>query len=259
MALAESQSARIAPQRINSMLSEDRDYKLYYYLARTNNRYDVAKYKQVMSWLPQKPNLRILNAGCGAGEMNLLLCQNQSWQVDALDVDGEAIRLSQQLSSDHNLTNLNLYHTSIEAHHPRASYDIIVSNDVLEHIENDGEAIEYLYKMLKPNGIICLSVPALPWLYGYHDRQLGHYRRYRRQELLEKLSPFFDIDRCRYFGCSLIPIAVFYSLWWQKAYPIGQIGKRSFLIEALDLLLKFESKIPFPLGISLMIFATAKS
>lgn len=241
------------------MSSEDKDYKFSYYQARCNNRYDLTKYKLVMSWLPDKQNLRVLNAGCGSGDMNLLLCQNQSWQVDAIDVDEEAIRLSQELKVEHNISNLKLLHTSIEECTPEEEYDIIVSIDVLEHIEDERSAIKTLYKMLKPNGIICISVPALPWLYGYHDSMLGHYRRYQRQDLIDKLSFLFNINKCRYFGASLIPIVLLYSCWLQKSYPIQKIGKQSLIKKILDSILAIESKVPSPIGISLMVLATTKN
>ncbi|BAZ27308.1 release factor glutamine methyltransferase [Kalymmatonema gypsitolerans NIES-4073] len=67
-----------------------------------------------MRWLPKNPNLHVLNAGCGSGEMNILLSQNSTWQVDALDVDVEAIKLSQKLKIENNIKNFNLYHTTIE-------------------------------------------------------------------------------------------------------------------------------------------------
>ena len=55
---------------------EDRNYKLADYLARSSDRYTLTKYEIVMQWLPKTPNLRVLNAGCGSGEMNILLSQN---------------------------------------------------------------------------------------------------------------------------------------------------------------------------------------
>jgi 2-polyprenyl-3-methyl-5-hydroxy-6-metoxy-1,4-benzoquinol methylase len=240
------------------MSSEDKDYKFSYYQVRSNNRYDLTKYKIVMNWLPNQPNLRVLNAGCGSGDMNLLLCQNSSWHVDAIDVDEEAIRLSQELKVEHNLRNLQLFHTSIEEHAPQEEYDIIISIDVLEHIEDDWTAIKTLQKMLKPNGIICISVPAIPWLYGYHDSMLGHYRRYQRRNLTDKLSFFFNVKKCRYFGASLIPIVLLYSCWLRKSYPIQKIGKHSLIKSTLDSILAVESKTPLPIGISLMALATPK-
>ena len=237
------------------MVAEDKQYKLQDYLARSQDIYTLTKYKIVMKWLPKQPNLRVLNAGCGSGEMNILLAQNNSWQVDALDVDIEAISLSQKIKKENDMTNLQVFHTSIEDHQPKAHYDIIVSNDVLEHIEDDVNAMKKLYTMLKADGILCISVPALPWLFGYHDENLGHYRRYTRKGLLKKLSQYFQIQKVRFYGASLIPIVLIYSCWLRKPYPMATSQNISLRKIILDFILNFEAKIPFPLGISLIVYA----
>ncbi len=238
---------------------EDKYYKLQDYLSRSQDSYTLTKYKIVMKWLPKQKNIRVLNAGCGSGEMNILLAQNASWQVDALDVDRDAIYLSQKIQQENNLDNLQVFHNSIEEHQPSGKYDIIVSNDVLEHIENDIGAMEKLYDMLEPNGILCISVPALPWLFGYHDEKLGHYRRYTRKNLLKKLSRYFQVKKCRYFGAILIPIVLLYSCWLRKPYPVGQMGKASLIKRILDFLLNLEAKTKLPIGISLLVLAIKKS
>ncbi|MBD2773877.1 class I SAM-dependent methyltransferase [Iningainema tapete] len=239
--------------------AEDRDYKLADYLARASDRYTLTKYKIVMSWLPKTPNLRVLNAGCGSGEMNILLSQNSTWQVDALDVDVEAIRLSQNLKLEHDITNLNIYHSTIEEYTATEKYDIIVSNDVLEHIEDDRAAMQKLSDLLKPNGLICISVPALQWLFGYHDEMLGHYRRYHRQELIDKLSVNFNLDKCRFFAASLIPVALLYSRALRQAYPIGELQQQSLTTRVLESVLDFECKVSLPIGISLIALASQKN
>lgn len=239
-------------------ISEDKKYKLQDYLARSQDSYSLTKYKIVMNWLPQKQNISVLNAGCGSGEMNIMLAQNTSWQIDAIDVDEEAISLSKKIQQANNLSNLQVFHTSIEKHSGSAKYDIIVSNDVLEHIEDDLEAIKKLHDLLKPGGILCISVPVFPWLFGYHDEKLGHYRRYTKKNLLRKISYCFEVKRYRYFGIILIPIVLLYSCWLRKPYPVAEVGKTSLVKKLLDFLLNLEAKINVPLGISAIVLAMKK-
>ena len=238
---------------------ENRAYKLADYLARSADYYALTKYKIVMAWLPKTPNLRVLNAGCGSGEMNILLAQNPAWQVEAIDVDPAAIQISEQLKAEHQLDNLTVLKCSIEAlDRPPGSYDAIVSNDVLEHIEDDVAALKKLAELLKPNGILCLSVPALQALFGYHDEQLAHYRRYNQRNLTRKLLPYFEVKRCRYFAAILIPIALLYSCWLRRSYPVGEPGQESIVTKLLKALLSLEAKIPLPIGTSLIVKATRK-
>ena len=56
----------------------------------------------------------------------------------------------------------------------------MVCINVLEHIEDDGAALRAMASILVPGGVIVLLVPAFQALYGPIDRNLGHYRRYRR-------------------------------------------------------------------------------
>ncbi|NER24443.1 MAG: class I SAM-dependent methyltransferase [Symploca sp. SIO1B1] len=237
-------------------VQENKAYKLTDYLARSNDIYTLNKYKIIMNWLPQTEDMQILNAGCGSGEMNIMLAQRHSWQVDAIDIDSEAISLSQKLKSEANLVNLNLFNKPIEEHLPQHQYDIIVSNDVLEHIENDVQVIKKFSEMLKQNGTICISVPAYPWLFGFHDENLGHYRRYTKQDLLSKISRYFKIEKYRYFAASLIPVVLLYSCWLRKPYPVNELNQKSYLKMIFDWLLIRESKITLPLGISLIVLAT---
>jgi SAM-dependent methyltransferase len=63
------------------------------------------------------------------------------------------------------------------------SYDTVVLLNVLEHIADDHQALRDIYESLSPGGKMVLWVPAFEALYGKFDQRIGHYRRYRRDEL----------------------------------------------------------------------------
>src|ERR1051326_7254387 len=62
-------------------------------------------------------------------------------------------------------------------------FDTVVCLNVLEHIKDDEAALRNLYDTLVPGGRLLLFVPADPTLFGTMDTQVGHYRRYSREEL----------------------------------------------------------------------------
>ena len=64
------------------------------------------------------------------------------------------------------------------------SYDTVVLLNVLEHIPDDHQALGDIYESLAPGGKVVLWVPAFEALYSTFDQRIGHYRRYRRNELL---------------------------------------------------------------------------
>lgn len=63
----------------------------------------------------------------------------------------------------------------------------IYSVNVLEHIEDDGAVLSLLHDKLKPGGRLFIYVPAFQVLYSSMDRKVGHFRRYSRGGLNEKV------------------------------------------------------------------------
>jgi SAM-dependent methyltransferase len=59
-----------------------------------------------------------------------------------------------------------------------APVDTVVAMNVLEHIEDDVQALRDLAAKVTPGGRILLWVPAYMQLYGEFDKKVGHFRRY---------------------------------------------------------------------------------
>jgi SAM-dependent methyltransferase len=79
--------------------------------------------------------------------------------------------------------------------------DAIVSVNVLEHIEDDLQELAVYRKLLYPNGLLCLFVPARRELFSRIDGLMGHYRRYTKRELSRKIEQAgFHIQELRYFN-----------------------------------------------------------
>lgn len=67
-------------------------------------------------------------------------------------------------------------------------YDAVVALNVMEHIEHDTEALRSFADQLRPGGAIVLFVPAFPIGMSEFDRQIGHFRRYRKATLRRALE-----------------------------------------------------------------------
>ncbi len=88
---------------------------------------------------------------------------------------------------------------------PDQSYDAMVCNAVLEHVENPKLAVEEMYRVLKPGGKILASVP---FLYPYHAEK-GIYKdfyRYTRDGLNYLFRDFSSVEIC--------PIRGFWETWF---------------------------------------------
>lgn len=79
--------------------------------------------------------------------------------------------------------------------------------NVLEHIENDVEELKWINANLETGGHICLFSPALPTLFGSHDKLVGHYRRYTKNEINAKVEKAGFITRkAIYFDLPVVPL-----------------------------------------------------
>ena len=63
------------------------------------------------------------------------------------------------------------------------SFDFVLAQNVLEHIEDDGGAAAEVAASLRPGGRFGVLVPAHPRLYSALDTAYGHHRRYTRPRL----------------------------------------------------------------------------
>jgi len=86
------------------------------------------------------------------------------------------------------------------------TFDTVICTNVLEHVENHEEALRSMKRLLRPDGKLLLLVPAHPGLFCAIDRELGHFRRYRKAELRQLLEQTgFRVERLldhNFFGAA---------------------------------------------------------
>ncbi|TXI92357.1 MAG: class I SAM-dependent methyltransferase [Neisseriales bacterium] len=88
-------------------------------------------------------------------------------------------------------------------------FDLVLLFDVLEHVEHDQEALDAIYKRLKPGGSLIITVPAYQFLYGAYDKFLFHFRRYNYLQLSKLLKKSgFLIKFHSYFNFWLFPLVL---------------------------------------------------
>ena len=71
---------------------------------------------------------------------------------------------------------------------PDDVFDAVVAGEVLEHIEDERAALSEVVRVLRPDGVLAVSVPAHPEWFGASDRWAGHMRRYTRETLTQALE-----------------------------------------------------------------------
>jgi SAM-dependent methyltransferase len=154
---------------------------------------------------------RVIDAGCGIGNFTARILDREL--VVAVDHDAEAIR---RLAARRHGPNLRTVTADIAAPEfrelARFGADSCVCLNVLEHIEDDRAALSNMAAVVRPGGTVVLLVPAFPALYGPVDRNLGHYRRYRRGDIRKLAAAAgLQVRRSHYFNS-----AGFFA-WWFNA------------------------------------------
>ena len=133
------------------------------------------------------------------------------------------------------------------------AYDSAVLINVLEHIQDDFDLIQKIYTSLLPGGTLIVFSPALPALYSALDKQVGHFRRYRKSDLASRFNRAgFNIAKLQYMDTAgIIP--------WYVINVLG--GSCSFnpqLVKMYDrfvvpLMSRIEHSFGAPIGKNLLI------
>lgn len=233
----------------------DDDYTQNDHSKRDEDAYARLKYQLTLRWLlgqERGPKRTLLNVGCGAGDFNAL-AQQTGFQVVGIEPDQKALEVAKMRSgSEIRLENVDIFNF-----HSESQYDVIVMHDVLEHIQDHQSAISAISKLIRKSADskFIISVPAHQWLFGFHDEQLGHFRRYNPKTLKSVLEDFFEIKKVRRLGILGIPAAFWYSKLKRVPYPVGGngLGNRIF-----DFSCKIERVLNLHIGSSIMILAIPK-
>jgi SAM-dependent methyltransferase len=140
--------------------------------------------------LSNLPVGRFLEIGSGRGAVAKILL-DLGWTGVGYDLNPEALaeatELNHEYIKDHKLQLICADWLTVDS---SEKFDLIISCFVLEHLDDNFEQI-YLDKCrqsIAEQGIVALMVPASPRHWSLEDEVAGHYRRYDKKELVERLA-----------------------------------------------------------------------
>ncbi len=173
-------------------------------------------------YFPLAPNDVMLDLGCGEGRhcINAYLHEN----IISIGVDLSFRDLQTTMQKFKPFASMGqgkFYLQQVNANNlpfADASIDKIICSEVLEHIENYSSVLQEINRVLKPNGLLAISVPRYwPekicwWLSdAYHQVQGGHIRIFTSKILKQELTNSGFVFYKRHWAHALhVPY------WWLK-------------------------------------------
>ncbi len=174
--------------------------------------------------LPPQRRSVIVDVGCGAGAN--LAALSPAHECIGIDASEEALGHARRRFPAISFVRAD---GPEEAADVIGRADLLMLNDVLEHVEHDREFLQGVLALAAPGAHVLITVPADMSLWGPHDVSHGHFRRYTRRELAELWHDLpVEARLVSYFNTRLYPIV-------RLIRTLGRWRNRSFGADNTDL------------------------
>jgi SAM-dependent methyltransferase len=190
------------------------------------------------SWFPLSAGDRVLDVGCGEGRHSLAAYLRPGVSVVGVDLSGEDLAIARGRIDDMAPFDPQGYVRFLQGDatrlpFPDDAFDRVICSEVLEHIPNFIGVLEELYRVLKPGGRLCVSVPrAWPekicwWLSSdYHNTPGGHIRIFSRR-FLEREITRQGLNTYHRHGAHALHVPY----WWLRCL-LWRRGEKSLIVAA---------------------------
>jgi glycosyltransferase involved in cell wall biosynthesis len=186
---------------------------------------------------------RVLEIGAGIGNLTANLVPRTKYH--ASDINPHYLDRLETLKQTRPYLQVHYTDASAAETYPAEQFDTVICMNVVEHIENDVEALSNIRRSLDKNGRAIVLVPNGPRLFGSLDKVLGHYRRYTRDQL---------VQACQNAGFTVEKVLKFNRIgtpgWWlngrilkKETFGFWQIKVLNFLVPFVRPIDRF---LPFP-------------
>ncbi len=201
----------------------------------------------------------LVEVGAGTGAFSKILLETAPKTLSLVEPSAMFESLQTNLAKHDSATKIrafpNIFAEVAAQIETEQSPDSIIYINVLEHIEDDRLELKIIHRTLREKGRVFVFVPALPVLFSEFDKQIGHFRRYRKTELVEKFRAIgFRILLSRYFDAAgIFPWLVKYRLL--KSLTMESSAVHFYDKFVVPVSKPIESFLPLPLGKNLLFVA----
>ena len=190
---------------------------------------------------------KILEVGSGVGNISHYFINNEA-SIFLSDIRNNYCNiLTEKYHNNPNVLgvqNIDLVASNFEEAYNQHinQFDTVFALNVIEHIEDDALAIANCKKLLKKGGTLIVLVPAYQTLYNQFDKELFHYKRYFKKEMIQLFQENELIIKKSFYFNALGIAGWFVSgkLARNKIIPSSQMGfynKIVFIAKMIDFIL----------------------
>jgi 2-polyprenyl-3-methyl-5-hydroxy-6-metoxy-1,4-benzoquinol methylase len=103
-----------------------------------------------------KKTLRVLDIGCGTGQLTKIIAMQCNCIITAIDIDKESLKIAEESLKD--LGNVEFKQTQIEDFKAEGKYDLVIMTQVLDHINNPKKILQQCNLILNDEGQIIIGI-----------------------------------------------------------------------------------------------------
>jgi len=105
------------------------------------------------------PGMRVLDLGCGVGEVALIVARlvGPTGHVTAIDMDAGALDIAWARAAEAGLAQISFEHVNIAEHHSPQPYDAIVGRHILIHTADPLAILRQAVAQVHPGGIVAFQ------------------------------------------------------------------------------------------------------
>ena len=133
-------------------------------------------YPEIFKILPTET---VLNVGCGDG-VQALIYKNNYQSMVGVDIDKPSLDLAKQVANYYDIPNLSLIEANVENIPLESKFDKVLAIDIIEHVINPEKVLSEIKRLLKDNGSLLITFPAM------HDKWEDFFRFVGRKILRRK-------------------------------------------------------------------------
>jgi SAM-dependent methyltransferase len=215
-------------------------------------------FARVIRTLAVDPRQPVLDVGTSAGTSLRMLRELGFSDVTGLDFSEEAIRFCAEkglgIVRQGDVTSMPF---------PAEAFSLVLATDIIEHVDDDLQALREVARVLRPGHNALITVPAFPSLWGFQDEVSFHKRRYRMRPLLARIREA-GLEPRQHFHFNYL---LFGPIWaarqvmkhWKHGYQSESDVNGRFANRVLTAIFNFDvrtsPRLSPPFGVSILVVA----